>query len=135
MNITIQTWLEESKQTYTRKRLQETIRNNLVPINKLSPDRKKMVLSQAKILVYQMGTYLFKKGDNDNFIYYLLEGKVELKAVDKASIAVYGGTDRAMNPLSGKCPREYSARAASVVKVLMVERHLLASVLPAVNYN
>lgn len=135
MNITLQTWLEKSQRATMRRRLKETINNNLVPINQLSRESKKTVISQAKVLVYQMGSYLFKKGDSDNYIYYLLEGKVVMEATDRTTIAIYGGTKRAMSPVSGNNPREYSARAASVVKVLKVERQLLDSILPAANCN
>lgn len=135
MNITIQTWLEMSKQVSMRRRLKDTIQNNLVPINQLSRESKKTVIRQAKILVFQMGSYLFKKGDNDNYIFYLLEGKVVMEATDRTTIAIYGGTKRAMNPISGKTPREYSARAASVVKVLKLERRLIDTVLLSAKYH
>ena len=43
------------------------------------------------------------------------------------TIAVYGGTKQAMSPISNACPRKYSAKAASVIKVLQVDRQSLST--------
>jgi len=131
MNITIVNWLNRSKSKDVKQRLRKTIHKELIPINRLSQNDKKLLINQAKILMYPMGSYIFKKGDRDNFIYYLLEGKVEMQAPHKKTIAVYGGTKRAMQPISGNYPREYSAKAASAVKVFQVNRQLLISMSPS----
>jgi len=132
MNITIETWLKRSERKDLRQRLRETILKELIPINRLPQNDKKLLINQAKILLYQMGSYIFKKGDRDSFIYYLLEGKVEMQASYKKTIAVYGGTKRAKHPISSvNEPREYSAKAASAVKVFQANRQLLVSMLPS----
>ena len=133
MNITIETWLKRSERKDLRQRLRETILKELIPINCLPQNAKKLLINQAKILVYPIGSPIFKKGDRDNFIYYLLEGKVEMQASHKTTIAVYGGTKRAKYPISGNYPRKYSAKAASAVKVLQANRQLLVSMLPSKN--
>ena len=130
MNITIETWLKRSERKDVKQRLRETIYNELIPINRLPQNDKNLLTNEAKVLIYPMGSYIFKKGDRDNFIYYLLEGKVEMQAPHKTTIAVYGGTKRAKYPISGNYPRKYSAKAASAVKVFQANRQLLVSMLP-----
>lgn len=115
---------------YAMQEMRETIYKALIPINQLSQAEKNLVINQARILRYRMGSYIFKKGDKDSFIYYLLEGMVEMLAADKKTIAVFGGTERANNPISVNFPRKYSAKAASAVKVFQVNRQLLNSILP-----
>ena len=131
MNETIETWINKAKSKDVMQGLRERINSKLIPINCLPQIDKKMLISEAKVRICRMGSYIFKTGDTDDFIYYLLEGKVELQAPNKKTIFVYGGTKRTMQPLSEKLPREYSAKAVSAVKLFQVNRQLLKSMLPS----
>ena len=97
----------------------------LVPINELPANVQSELCQKGEFISVKKGKFLFKQGDTDNFSFYLLEGDLELIANDQLQSTVQGGSDRARYALAQLQPRQMSARAKTLIKVLRIERDLL----------
>ena len=127
MNITLDTWMKRPWKDETKSRLKETVIGQLIPLTDLNRENKEQLIAQSTIKIHPIGTEILKEGSSDEYIYYLLEGKVELTARGKTTLSVFGGTERARQPISTECPYRYSIRSATSVIIFMVERDLLDS--------
>ncbi|WP_165873480.1 cyclic nucleotide-binding domain-containing protein [Parasulfuritortus cantonensis] len=79
-----------------------------------------------------VGGELFRKGERDHAVYFLLSGRVALRS-DPASAPLYieADTDAAHVPLSRLKPRRYTAIAATPVEVAVIDEDLLDNLLTA----
>lgn len=75
------------------------------------------------------GTVLIKRGGNDNWNYYLLNGAVRLKARDGTHFVIEGGSPKARWPLANLRPRIYSVTAISPVTYLQIDATFEAEIL------
>ncbi|MEM7467091.1 MAG: cyclic nucleotide-binding domain-containing protein [Pseudomonadota bacterium] len=73
----------------------------LVPINRLPKDRQDTVLAVCEVRNYVADTYVYRKGDDDDNLYYLLDGAVTLywqhkpiKQISADSVAAKRAFDR-----------------------------------------
>lgn len=71
------------------------------------------------------GDTLFKTGDRDDRLYFLLEGQVALESEGSAPILIRAGTDSAAVPLSRLKPRRYTAVATTPATVASVDEDWL----------
>jgi CRP-like cAMP-binding protein len=71
------------------------------------------------------GRQLFKQGDQDKRVIWIVSGTVELRDDDRTVGVVRGGTPEARNPLTTKATREFSARAMDQVEYLAIDSELL----------
>jgi CRP-like cAMP-binding protein len=80
-----------------------------------------------KVFVKEMdaGRLLFKQGDQDKRVIWVVSGTVELRDDDRTVGVIRGGTPEARNPLTTKSPREFSARAMDTVEYLAIDSELL----------
>src|SRR5215467_11696735 len=80
-----------------------------------------------KVFVREMdaGRLLFKQGDTDKRTIWVVSGTVELREEERTIGVIKGGTPEARNPLPGKLPREFSARAMDNVEYLSIDSELL----------
>ena len=111
-----------------KNRLLEQIKD-LIPINKLPPNLQARLLDQAKVLEVNKSRFLFKQSDQDNYSYFLLEGKIELLVGKQGGDIIKGGSDRARYALAQIQPRQFSARARTKARVLIIERNSLDQLL------
>ncbi len=100
-----------------RKRIEE-----LIPINELTPNLQKKLLERAQILEVKKSRFIFKQGDKDDYSYYLLEGEVELHANKQLDSVIESSSDRAKYALAQLQPRQFSVKAKTAIKVLLIER-------------
>ncbi|MBL1142671.1 MAG: cyclic nucleotide-binding domain-containing protein [Proteobacteria bacterium] len=100
-----------------RKRIEE-----LIPINELPPNLQSKLLERAQILEVKKSRFLFKQGDKDDYSYYLLDGEVELHANKQLDSVIQSTSDRAKYALAQLQPRQFSVKAKTELKVLLVER-------------
>lgn len=85
---------------------------NLVPLNGLSEASLGQVLKQVREMPLKAGQVLFRRGDRDEYCYYLLQGELDLDAGDGSSPRrVQAGSDSALHPLARLKPRGYTAIA------------------------
>jgi CRP-like cAMP-binding protein len=103
-----------------RKRIEE-----LVPINELPPNLQTKLLERAQILEVKKSRFLFKQGDKDDYSYYLLEGEVELHSNNQLDSVIQSTSDRAKYALAQLQPRQFSVKAKTEIKILLIERNKL----------
>lgn len=96
----------------------------LSPLASLSADRLDELASKSEVESRPTGRLLFRKGDSDRRLLYLLEGEVELVA-DNTSRRIAAGSAEAARPLSAHQPHRFAARATSPVKLLIIDLDLL----------
>jgi CRP-like cAMP-binding protein/rhodanese-related sulfurtransferase len=106
------------------KQFQERIKE-LIPINELPQNLQTRLLERAKILEVKKSKFLFKQGDKDDYSYYLLEGELELHANKQLDSVIQSDSDRAKYALAQLQPRQFSAKAKTPLKILMIERNNL----------
>lgn len=98
----------------------------LIPINKLSAECFQLFFSQCELLPIRKGEQLFAAGDSDDRIYYLLEGKVELRHQSRHRSTIEAGHPLPLDPYK---PHTMTIRALSAVTVLHCDRRWLDSLL------
>lgn len=71
------------------------------------------------------GKSLFKKGDKDNFSYYLIQGDVALVSGDGLDKLLSGGTAQSRFPLDHHRPRQASAITQTDIRYIRIDNDLL----------
>lgn len=71
------------------------------------------------------GKSLFKKGDSDNFSYYLIQGEVALISGTEPDKVITGGTAQSRFPLDHHRPRQASAITQTDVRYIRIDNDLL----------
>jgi len=65
--------------------LHDHITTRLIPINELSAINQEKLLESAVIETYESGSYIFEQGDKDDYVYYLLVGKLDMMAMEETT--------------------------------------------------
>ncbi|MFZ5474315.1 MAG: cyclic nucleotide-binding domain-containing protein [Pseudomonadota bacterium] len=99
--------------------------DQFVPIGSLSQQSMDELGKCVEMLQFSPGQTLFKKGDNDKWLYYLLEGQVSLTDEGRAPILIEAGSEDGRYALARLKPRRYTGLAKTAVKVLRVEEDAL----------
>ena len=102
-----------------------------VPLNALSLLTLNELAVQTEEISLPAGRVIFRQGDDDPWLYFLLEGEVLFQEPNSAPRTIRSGSEQARHALSRTHPREYSAVAATSVRLLRVDEHLLESCLGA----
>ncbi|HEY0722006.1 MAG TPA: cyclic nucleotide-binding domain-containing protein [Gammaproteobacteria bacterium] len=71
------------------------------------------------------GKSLFKKGDNDNFSYYIIQGDVALISGSEPDKLLSGGTAQSRFPLDHHRPRQASAITQTDIRYIRIDNDLL----------
>ncbi len=110
--------------------VEASLLRQLVPLAELDPDALQEVRRKAKVRELTPGTRLFTAGRDDQRVYYLLQGQVQL--VDGAGRAceVRGGTEQARQPLAPGRPRRSTAVAQTAIRYLCLDADLLDVLAP-----
>jgi len=61
--------------------LHDHITTKLILINELSAINQEKLLESAVIETYESGSYIFEQGEEDNYVYYLLVGKLNMMLI------------------------------------------------------
>jgi len=98
----------------------------LEPMASLSPSRLAELVSLSYIERLGVGICLFREGDVDNQMVYLLEGDVQLTSSDGSIDRVVSSRqDEAKFPLDDKQPKQVTAVSLSHVEVLRIDNNIL----------
>ncbi len=97
----------------------------LDPINKLPEDYIYQLLETSKVIEFGSGDFVFRQGDRDNCVYYLLKGSLELQNDGQTIKTLIGNSDAARFRLAQLQPRQMSARVVSPARVIQLDRQLL----------
>ena len=113
---------------------QEILRH-LIPLNELSENELTQLLNKADLVSLKKNKFLFKQGDQDAYSYYLLDGELQLLANNELHNTIAANSDRSRYPLAQLQPRQFSAKAISVVQVLRIERESVDRALVVANQS
>jgi len=94
----------------------------------LTDKEKQLFINEAELISVIMGRHVFEQGEADEYIYFLVEGKVEMQAMDGTSYVIYGATEMANYPLENVQPRKYSAKAITHINVIKIHKNILESI-------
>ncbi len=100
-----------------------------VPLNALSSRVLDELAVKAEEVALPAGRVIFRQGEDDPWLYFLLEGKVICQAPHSAPRTCQSGTDEARHALSRTHPRACSAVTASSVRLLRLDEKALESCL------
>ncbi len=99
--------------------------DQFVPMGSLSQQSMDELGKCLEILEFKPGQTLFKKGDNDNWLYYLIAGRVNLVDEGRAPMLIEAGSEDGRYALARLKPRHYTGVADGPAKVLRVEEAVL----------
>jgi CRP-like cAMP-binding protein len=94
----------------------------LAPLRDLPPPRLQRLIDESSGLDYAPGHYVFRQGDRDAYLFYLLQGELELYSDGKLVSHLRGETQEARFALAQLQPRQLSALPRTTVQVLRVQR-------------
>lgn len=98
----------------------------LEPLSVLSKERLEELLPLTEIKQLAMGQSLFREGDVDNQIVYLLEGDVQMSSSDgKLDLILSHKMDEARFPLDDSQPHMMSCVALTKVRVIGIDNSVL----------
>ncbi|MGQ0592957.1 MAG: cyclic nucleotide-binding domain-containing protein [Gammaproteobacteria bacterium] len=97
----------------------------LAPLQDLPPPRLQRLIDESSVLDYAPGHYVFRQGDRDAYLFYLLQGELDLYSDGELVSHLRGGTQEARFALAQLQPRQLSAIPRTTVQVLRVQRERL----------
>ncbi len=103
----------------------------LVPMAELSPDALDEVRRKAGVRELAEGAELFVADQDDQQVYYLLQGQVQVVEVDGQATEVRAGTEESRHPLAPGRPRRATAVARSRIRCLCLDADLMEVLCPA----
>jgi len=95
------------------------------PLDGLKKENQAALARKVFVKEMDAGRLLFKQGDQDKRVIWVVSGTVELREDDRTIGVIRGGTPEARNPLTTKPLREFSARAMDQVEYLSIDSELL----------
>jgi CRP-like cAMP-binding protein len=97
---------------------------NCVPIDALTHENFRELVSKTRLEKVIAGRKLFQSGDKDNKTIYLLEGSIELRSPEETKL-LSAGSPEARHPVSQHQPRQCTATAKSDAVVVRIDSDLL----------
>lgn len=101
--------------------------HQFVPLNALSQSVLNEMAAVAEEITLPKGRVIFKQGDEDPWLYFLLEGDVLYQENDHAPRVVRAGSDDARYALSRTHPRGYRAVAETAARLFRIDEKMLES--------
>lgn len=100
---------------------------HFVPLNALSQPVLNELAATVEEIILPKGRVIFHQGDEDPWLYFLLEGEVICQERDHAPRVVQSGSEDARHALARTHPRGYGALAATPARVFRIDERLLES--------
>lgn len=99
----------------------ETLKG-LEPISALSTGRIHDLAAQINIEQLEAGVCIFRAGDNDRKLIYLLNGEIELRRKNDQSVTiVIAGMPETWHPIGNKQPRQATATTRTEVELIRID--------------
>ncbi|MBK8973928.1 MAG: HDOD domain-containing protein [Hahellaceae bacterium] len=102
---------------------------NFIPLNRLSEAQRVVVAARGEFRRFADGQQALKRDTRDGLDYFLIEGKVRLRATDGRETEVAAGSEPARRAIAHLQPRKYDVICRSEVIFLVIDQHQLASLL------
>lgn len=97
----------------------------LVPVNELTQENLMDLAGKTYIEDLPKGKSLFKKGESDNYSFYLIQGDVALVTGTGPDKVFSGGTAQSRFPLDHHRPRQATAITQTDVRYIRIDNDLL----------
>ena len=101
------------------------ILRQFVPLNDLTEENLRELAGKTPVEQLPKGKSLFRKGDRDNYSYYLLSGELILLGENNQQTRLVGGTAPTRFPVDHHRPRQSTAIADSDVTFFRIDNDLL----------
>jgi CRP-like cAMP-binding protein len=98
--------------------------SGLMPLSNLEPERLIELSKHIRIKSLPAGTTLFKRGDDNQMVYYLLAGEMDL-LVNTAGTTLSAASPQASQPIDPHNPRHFTAVARTPVNIIEIDCNLL----------
>jgi CRP-like cAMP-binding protein len=98
--------------------MDKALLQDLIPLNTMTEGNLQALVEHARMRPVPAGTVLFRQGDTDKSVHYLMEGDILLEGTDGSERHVIAGSEDARYALSQLKPRQNTATAASQSTVL-----------------
>lgn len=98
---------------------------HFVPLNALSQPVLNELAATAEEIILPKGRVIINQGDDDPWLYFLIEGEVICQERDHAPRIIQSGSEDARHALARTRPRGYSAVAATPVRLFRMNEALL----------
>jgi CRP-like cAMP-binding protein len=95
------------------------------PLNALNPDNLQELLKNLKPEKIPAGKSLFRKGDTNNTLYYLVDGEVELVGDSGVLKAIRSGSPDSYSAIAHILPRTVTARCKSECSIFRADGNLV----------
>jgi CRP-like cAMP-binding protein len=102
-----------------------TLLRRFAPLEGLKKENQAALARKVFVKEIDGGRLLFKQGDQDKRVIWIVSGTVELREDERTIGVIKGASPEARNPLTTKSPREFSARAMDQVEYLAIDGELL----------
>lgn len=112
----------------TGKRLKPEMLRAFAQFRHLSEDKLTLLARTNPVYRAPGGTALLNSGAVDNWNFYLLQGRLGLRAADGVRQTIDGGTPKAAAPISFLKPRKYDVVAQTPVTFLWIHDALLDAI-------
>ncbi|BES72643.1 hypothetical protein RE428_36610 [Marinobacter nanhaiticus D15-8W] len=99
------------------------------PLDRLTDEQLILLASRAETRKHGPGQRVIERGARDGLEYFLLDGEVELEAVDGRTSTIRAGSDKARHPLARLQPRMYTVTAVIATEVLIVAQDIFNQLL------
>lgn len=96
-----------------------------VPFNGMSQSALDELVSQVEDVTLARGQVIFRQGEDDPWLYFLLEGEALIQQRDHMPHAIRAGSEDARYALARTRPRSFSAVAATSLRLLRIDEALL----------
>lgn len=97
----------------------------LIPIKTLPGNRFDTLCEQATIEQQRANEYLFKQGDSENDLIYLIDGRISLQTNEFQIETIASGTDAAKFALAHQIPRKIDALAETDIRFLRLNADMI----------
>lgn len=99
----------------------------LVPLSTLPVNQFAELCETLQIEQAERGEYLFKRGDNDRHLYFLLEGAIKLQTDTFSIETIKAGSDASRFAIAHQIPRKIDAVANSRIQFLRLNVDMIKS--------
>lgn len=94
----------------------------LEPIKSLSPERIRQLAQKTFIESFEPDVTLFREGDTDHRLVYLLEGEIMLQSsFNQHPTHITAGMPESWHPIANRFPRQTTATTASPVELIRID--------------
>lgn len=117
--------LHVNRKKTTKNVVEEKHLRRFTTFENMDAQQLQVMALNAEVRSYPSDRILFKRGDNDKYMYFLLVGELELASRATGIVRLKAGTREAAAPVSDILPRRVQARTTRPTTVLRIDRQLV----------